>query len=213
MSRIIFLKHGAEADIYLGRWFGKEAILKIRKLKPYRQPELDAEIRRKRTLHEANFLMNARRAGVSTPLVYFIDQYKAEIIMQYIKGMRLKEIISDKKIGNNDFLYSEVGRCIAKLHKNNIIHGDLTTSNFLVIRNKLVIIDFGLAFFSQRLEDMAVDLHLMKEVLESAHVEVADEAFKKILEGYAEIFDTRIIKDLVRKVKEIEKRGRYAHVE
>ncbi|MEM3436949.1 MAG: KEOPS complex kinase/ATPase Bud32 [Nitrososphaerales archaeon] len=211
MERLI--RKGAEADIYLGRWFGREAILKIRKPKPYRQPELDAEIRRKRTLHEANFLMNARRAGVSTPLVYFIDQCKAEIVMQYIKGIRLKEIISDKKIGNIDFLYSEVGRCIAKLHKSNIIHGDLTTSNFLVIKNRLILIDFGLAFFSQRLEDMAVDLHLMKEVLESAHIEVADEAFNKILGGYTEIFGTRRIKEIVRKIKEVEKRGRYAHVE
>lgn len=210
MERLI--RKGAEADIYLGEWFGREAILKIRKPKPYRQPELDAEIRKKRTLHEANFLMNARKAGVSTPLVYFIDQSKAEIVMQYIKGKRLKEIISGKKINNIDILYSEVGRCIAKLHKNNIIHGDLTTSNFLVIRNRLVFIDFGLSFFSQRLEDMAVDLHLMKEVLESAHVEVADEAFNKIIEGYAEIVGIKMIKDLVRKIKEIEKRGRYARI-
>jgi TP53 regulating kinase-like protein len=209
MERLI--RKGAEADIYLGEWFGKEAILKIRKPKPYRQPELDAEIRKKRTLHEAIFLMNARKAGVSTPLVYFIDQNKAEIVMQYIKGIRLKEIISDKS-DNIYALCSEVGRCIAKLHRNNIIHGDLTTSNFLVAKNRLVFIDFGLAFFSQRLEDMAVDLHLMKGVLESAHVEVADEAFNKIIEGYAEISGMKMIKELVRKIKEIERRGRYARV-
>jgi TP53 regulating kinase-like protein len=211
MERLI--RKGAEADIYLGEWFRKEAILKIRKPKPYRQSELDVEIRKKRTLHEASFLLDARKAGVSTPLVYFIDQNKAEIVMQYIKGVRLKEMFSDIKTSNIDALCSEVGRCIAKLHKNNIIHGDLTTSNFLVFKNRLVFIDFGLAFFSQRLEDMAVDLHLMRGVLQSAHIEVADEAFNKILEGYAEIAGINMIKDLVRKIKEIERRGRYARVE
>ena len=211
MERLI--RKGAEADIYLGKWFGKDAILKIRKPKPYMQPELDSEIRKRRTLHEVSFLVDARKAGITTPLVYFIDPNKAEIVMQYIKGIRLKEIISDKKADNIDALCSEVGRCIARLHKKDIIHGDLTTSNFLVFKNRLVFIDFGLAFFSQRLEDMAVDLHLIKGVLKSAHSKVADEAFNKILEGYEEISGIRMIKVLVNKMGEIERRGRYARVE
>ena len=211
MERLI--RKGAEADIYLGKWFRRDAILKIRKPKPYMQPELDAEIRKRRTLHEASFLIDARKVGIPTPLVYFIDPNKAEIVMQYIKGIRLKEMIYDKKMNNFDALCLEVGRCIARLHKSNIIHGDLTTSNFLVFKNRLVFIDFGLAFFSQRLEDMAVDLHLIKGVLKSAHSEVADEAFNKILEGYVEIAGMRMIKDLVRKMREIERRGRYARVE
>ncbi len=211
MERMI--RKGAEADIYLGKWFGKEVILKIRKPKQYMQPELDVEIRKRRTLREASFLMDARKVGVTTPLVYFIDQNKAEIIMQYIKGTRLKEIISDKRVDNIDSLLSGVGRCIAKLHKDNIIHGDLTTSNFLVSRNSLVFIDFGLAFFSQRLEDMAVDLHLMKGILKSAHSKVADDAFNRILEGYGEISEEKTVKILVKKMGEIERRGRYTRVE
>ena len=208
MERLI--KKGAEADIYLGKWFRRDAILKIRKPKPYMQPELDAEIRKRRTLHEASFLIDARKVGIPTPLVYFIDPNKAEIVMQYIKGIRLKEMIYDKKMNNFDALCLEVGRCIARLHKSNIIHGDLTTSNFLVFKNRLVFIDFGLAFFSQRLEDMAVDLHLIRGVLKSAHSKVADEAFSKILEGYTEISGERMVKALVKKMGEIERRGRYA---
>ncbi|NWG08842.1 MAG: Kae1-associated serine/threonine protein kinase [Nitrososphaerales archaeon] len=207
------MRRGAEADIYLGEWFGKEAILKIRKPKPYRQKELDMEIRKRRTLHEASFLVEARKAGVLTPLVYFIDPKNAEIVMQYIKGMRLREMIFDQR-ANVDELCSEVGRSIAKLHGSSIIHGDLTTSNFLVVDNStLIFIDFGLAFFSQRLEDMAVDLHLMKEVLTSAHSEVADRAFSLILKGYESIAGANRVKDLTRKMGEIERRGRYARVE
>ncbi len=211
MERLI--RKGAEADIYIGEWFGRKAIFKIRKPKPYRQPDLDSGIRKRRTLREASFLVDARKAGVSTPLVYFVDPEKAEIVMQYIKGKRLKEIISDSKQSDVYTLYSEVGRSIAKLHKDKIIHGDLTTSNFLVINDFLVFIDFGLAFSSQRLEDKAVDLHLMKEVLESAHSKVADKAFSKILEGYSEFSGVKMFKDLVNKVREIERRGRYTRVE
>ena len=113
-----------------------------------------------------------------------------------------------------DDLFSEVGRSIAKLHRSCITHGDLTTSNFLVVDNRIVVfIDFGLAFFSQRLEDMAIDLHLMKEVLTSAHSEVADRAFSLILKGYESIAGVDRVKDLTRKMREIERRGRYARVE
>jgi len=212
MERLI--RKGAEADIYLGEWFGIKAILKIRKPKQYRQPDLDSEIRKRRTLREASYLVDARKSGVSTPLVYFVDQNKAEIVMQFIKGTRFKEIIAYSKPDDVYTLCSDVGTNIAKLHKNNIIHGDLTTSNFLVMENNvIVLIDFGLAFSSQRLEDKAVDLHLMKETLTSAHSKVADDAFKKILEGYSKFVGIDMIKDLIKKVREIERRGRYTRVE
>ena len=212
MERLI--RKGAEADIYLGEWFGRKAIIKIRKSKRYRQPDLDAGLRKKRTLHEASFLVDARNSGVPTPLVYFIDLDEAEIVMQYIIGTRLKEIITNCREKYNDILYLNVGRSIAKLHKENIIHGDLTTSNFIVMKNNiLVLIDFGLSFSSQRLEDKAVDLHLMKEALTSAHSKVADEVFNKMLEGYSEVVGTKIVKDLLKKVREIERRGRYTRVE
>jgi len=134
--------------------------------------------------------------------------------MQYIIGTRLKEIITNCREKYNDILYLNVGRSIAKLHKENIIHGDLTTSNFIVMKNNiLVLIDFGLSFSSQRLEDKAVDLHLMKEALTSAHSKVADEVFNKMLEGYSEVVGTKIVKDLLKKVREIERRGRYTRVE
>lgn len=46
-----------------------------------------------------------------------------------------------KRIGHH------MGSVIGKLHSLNIIHGDLTTSNFLLRRdaNHIVLIDFGLA--------------------------------------------------------------------
>lgn len=204
------IKRGAEADIFLGEWFGREAIRKVRKPKTYRQPELDAEIRKRRTLHEARFLAEAKGVGVPTPLVYFVDPVRAEIVMQYVKGVRFKELLVKQKSPAIK-MCSKVGESVARLHLGKMIHGDLTTSNFIVTKaHRLAFIDFGLSFFSTRLEDRAVDLHLMKEAFTSAHSEVAVEAFAQVLEGYEQVAGKKAMEDLVRKMKEIEARGRYA---
>lgn len=62
---------------------------------------------------------------------------------------------------------SQVGRIIALVHKNGIVHGDLTTTNFLINleENKIVPIDFGLACFSTSSEDRAVDLYVLERSL------------------------------------------------
>lgn len=209
----ILIKRGAEANLYLTEYFGEKVIVKRRDTKPYRHSQLDEEIRRRRTLQEALFLMRARESGVSTPLVYLVDTKRCEIIMQYIEGNRMKEIIDSSNGESIDELCIKLGQCIAKLHRKNLIHGDLTTSNFILSNDKnLVLIDFGLSFFSQRLEDKAVDLHLIKEVLTSAHKN-SKKIFAKILEGYGTIAGESMVKVLLNKIKEIERRGRYARVE
>ena len=66
-----------------------------------------------------------------------------------------------------------LGKIVAKLHLNNIIHGDLTTSNFIITpENRLVVIDFGLSFYSERLEDKAADIGLFKEILNSVYIKI-----------------------------------------
>ena len=64
------MKKGAEADIYLIEWAGSKAISKIRAPKPYRHSDLDLAIRKQRTIHEANFMSAAKKAGVRSPFVY-----------------------------------------------------------------------------------------------------------------------------------------------
>ena len=211
MERLI--KKGAEADLYLIRWRGLRAILKRRKPKPYLQPALDRRIRELRTLREASYLVEAKELGVPTPVVYFVDPFKAEIIMQMIEGPRLKDALLEPAEEDIKKLLELTGRHVARLHEGGLIHGDLTTSNFIIVRNRNVaFIDFGLAFSSHRLEDKAVDLHLLRQVLKSAHTDKADEAFDSILNGYEEIVGSKATKQLMAQIKEIERRGRYARV-
>ncbi len=211
----MLIKRGAEADIYLVEWYGRKAVSKVRVPKQYMHPLLDKEIRRKRTLHEAEMLNMAKRARVTTPLIYFVDPSNAEIIMQYIEGYTVKDLIS--KVSINDPLLRQVlremGIYSARLHARDIVHGDLTTSNFILHpSNRLVLIDFGLAFYSSRVEDKAVDIRLIKEVMSSAHADIFDEVFRLFMDGYASIVGDDAVKIVSRKVREIEQRGRYARV-
>jgi TP53 regulating kinase-like protein len=197
------VKRGAEADIYLVEWAGKKAISKVRTPKPYRHQELDAAIRKHRTVHEANFISAAKAAGVMTPFVHFVDPASAEIIMEFVQGKNVRDAITP------DICY-EMGRYAAMLHASNIIHGDLTTSNFIA-NKKLVLLDFGLSYYSERTEDMATDIRLTKEVFTSAHIAVK-KAFPRFVEGYASVAGKKKTDKILENVKEIEQRGRYARV-
>jgi TP53 regulating kinase and related kinases len=197
------VKRGAEADIYITEWGGKKAVSKVRTPKPYRHQELDAVIRRHRTIHEANFMSSAKAAGVMTPFVHFVDPANAEIIMEFVQGENVRDVITP------DLCY-EMGRYAAMLHARNIIHGDLTTSNFIA-NKKLVLLDFGLSYYSERMEDMATDIRLIKEVFTSAHFAVK-KVLPRFVEGYASIASKERTDKILENVKEIEQRGRYARV-
>jgi TP53 regulating kinase and related kinases len=200
----LLIKRGAEADIYIVQWDCKKAISKVRLPKSYRHPELDSLIRKHRTIHEAGFMSSAKSAGVITPYVYFVDPVKAEIIMEYIEGQNARDILT------LDVCYN-IGRCAALLHSSNIIHGDLTTSNFVMNKKSLVLLDFGLSYYSERIEDMATDVRLIKEIFTSAHVAIR-KAFSNFEEGYASVAGRKKTDKILENVKNIEQRGRYARV-
>ncbi|HVX01557.1 MAG TPA: KEOPS complex kinase/ATPase Bud32 [Nitrososphaera sp.] len=203
------LKRGAEADIYyLADWRGRPAVVKVRKEKPYRHKILDQSIRRQRTVHEARFMSAAKAAGVRSPLVYFVDPRKAEIIMEHVEGVPARDALTAR-------LCKEMGRYSALLHAAGMVHGDLTTSNFIVPtvekKQQLVLIDFGLSYYSGRMEDMAVDIRLIKEVFTSAHISVKG-AFSSFIRGYESVTGKKKTKKILENVREIERRGRYARV-
>ena len=202
------MKRGAEADIYLTTWNGRKSILKIRKRKDYRNELLDNRIRTLRTIREAKMISEVKSFGVSTPLVYFVDQKKCEIFLQFVPG----KLARDLPNGTIIKICKEIGRIVGTLHKNGIMHGDLTTSNFILARERLVIMDFGLAQKTEKVEDHAIDLRLFKEVLNSAHVNIVSKSWESFLLGYQKIVGRTRMERVISQVSVIEKRGRYANV-
>jgi len=198
------IKRGAEADVYLIPWYKTMAISKLRNPKKYRNITLDNLIRRRRTIHEATMLNDAKTTGIKTPFIYFLDPKHAEIIMEYIDGENVKDILSPE-IG------FEIGKYVSVLHNQNIIHGDLTTSNFIKRKNDLYLIDFGLSFYSQRIEDMATDIRIIKEILSSAHIQICDQTYDSFLKGY-QLTTKYNFNRILKVVKDIEARGRYARI-
>jgi len=202
------LKKGAEADLYQTKWQDSKAILKIRKIKKYRNSSLDSKIRKQRTIKESQMLSHVKSFGVPTPLVYFVNLDKTSIIMQEIPGKPIHDLPSSQIIN----LSKEIGKLVGILHKNGVMHGDLTTSNFILFQKTVYVIDFGLSQISTKPEDHAVDLRLIKEILNSAHAKIMMSSWKNFLNGYKSIVGHAYFTKITKLVSDIESRGRYAQV-
>lgn len=200
------IKRGAEAEIYLSDWKGRKVAVKRRVPKSYRLPQIDKRLREARTKLEAKLISEARGFGVSTPILYDVDISQNQIIMDYIDGTRVKEKLQEDDPIMLKTLCTKIGKCVGRLHKNHLIHGDLTTSNMILRNGKIHFIDFSLGGKSKEIEDKGVDLHLLSEAFESTHSEIIG-MFDYVLEGYKEEYEDADF--VIKKVKEIEKRGRY----
>ena len=202
------IKKGAESDIYQTTWQNSNAILKIRKIKNYRNTLLDSKIRKQRTIKESQIISQVKLLGIPAPLVYFVNLKNTSIIMQEIPGKPVHDLSESKIIQ----LSKTIGKLVGMLHKNGIMHGDLTTSNFIFFKNNVYVIDFGLSQNTIKPEDHAVDLRLIKEILNSAHAKIMIPAWKNFLLGYKSVIDNPSYVKITKLVSDIESRGRYAQV-
>jgi len=209
VSDTMLIHKGAEANLYLEQWHNRIVIRKQRVVKKYRLPELDYRLRYERTRHEAKLLHLAKRAGVPTPLVYFVDIPNTSLIMQFLNGNKLRDYLMRAKNSKEiEQIFNKVGIFTAKLHKENIIHGDLTTSNMILYSDTIFFIDFGLGFISLDIEDKAVDIRMLKTVLNSTHYEIFDITYNSFINGYRSILGSDADAILTR-LEEVERRGRY----
>jgi len=206
----LLIKKGAEANLYLEEWHGRKVIIKKRNPKKYRVPLLDERIRTYRTVHEPQLMHEAKKAGVSTPTIFMVNLAEKSILMEYVEGKQVKQTLNQLSKEERTKLCRHIGCLIGRLHKNGIIHGDLTTSNMILTPNeKIFFVDFGLGEFSKELEARGVDLHLMKRTFQSTHYLYAEESFNAVLEGYTEVMGKDLTEKVLEKIREIELRGRY----
>jgi len=182
---------GAEAEVEIK----KNSVIKERPEKKYRHQELDNRIRKQRTQQELSSLKKARRNGVNVPKVEQSSDYILEL--EKIDGKTLEEDFRPEKM-------ISVGNNVQKLHESGLVHGDLTTKN-IIADEKVFLIDFGLSADSPSTEDRAIDLHLLKQMLESSHPEYFEDAWERFLENYRPEFRKKVLERL----EEVENRGRY----
>lgn len=206
----MLMKKGAEANLYLEDWHGHKVIMKQRPPKKYRVPKLDEAIRFYRTIHESQLIHKAKETGVPTPTIFMVDIVKTTIIMEFVEGKQIKQILNGLSSEDRQRLCCHIGELIGQLHNHGVIHSDLTTSNMILTpQNKVVFVDFGLSEQSKELEVKGVDLHLMKRALQSTHYKHVSECFDAIMGGYTRVVGDDVAKDVLKKIQEIERRGRY----
>jgi TP53 regulating kinase-like protein len=203
-------KKGAEASLFLADWHCRKVVIKVRIPKRYRPEALDEQIRSYRTVHEPQLMHEAKAAGVPTPLIYMVNVAEASITMEYVEGQQIKQLLNTVPQGKRRELCISIGELIGKLHRQGLIHGDLTTSNMILSpEGKIFFVDFGLGEKNSELEAEGVDLHLMKRALQSTHYQFWEECFKGVLCGYSSVLGSEATEKVYEKIKEIERRGRY----
>jgi len=189
---------GAEATVEIE----DDRVVKRRVPKRYRHPELDERLRRQRTTLEARLTSEARRNGVPTPLVRDVDPREARIVFERVGDADLQAALTAERA-------RAVGRHLATLHGAGMVHGDPTTRNARVDRagdgdDRVYLIDFGLGFYTDAVEDYAMDLHVFAQSLDGTAADPA--AMRAAVEaGYADVGDEAVLDQL----REIESRGRY----
>lgn len=219
MEGFKLMKQGAEARLYKGIYLGKPTIIKERFEKKYRHKHLDDVLTKERIKAESRAIIRCKAAGIQTPMIFLVDFDRRMIFMEhYVHSITLKDFIETTNLNVLLDLSIIIGRTLGRMHKGDIIHGDLTSSNILLVNKhnksnfidlndlKLVLIDFGLAHVDPSAEDKGVDLYVLERALLSTH-EVADKLFPRILEGYKQEYKNGF-KVIFAKYKEVRARGR-----
>ncbi len=206
------ISQGAEAKIILNK--SLNLITKKRTSKSYRIPELDYAIRKRRTKAETKLLEKASKI-INVPIPKMPHKKNSrdfdKINLSYIKGKILSEHLNEFSLEKQKEVCRKIGKSIALLHKNDIIHGDLTTSNMILSHEKVFFIDFGLGYISRKVEDKAVDLHLLKQALQAKHFKNHKILEQEVLKQYERTLTYSQAKKIFQRIREIEKRGRYRH--
>lgn len=206
---------GAEAVVYADE--RRKTVIKQRQPKKYRIKELDEKLRLHRMRREAKVIEALQQLGIPVPKLINADEKTATLTMQLVKGEKVKDALNGGSCGN---ICSEIGKYVGLMHMNNLVHGDLTTSNmihssttFLTKRlikkrdGKIYFVDFGLSAFSNKDEDKAVDLHLFRQALSGSHSKIAEKCFAVAITAYKEANGSGW-RNVLRRLEKVEGRGR-----
>ena len=192
------LAEGAEAGIYTDNG----AIVKKRRRKGYRIKALDRKLRLFRTKQEARILKRLEKTGVAVPGL--ISAGEISLRLELISGPRIRDVLSESSLTG---ICRQIGSGIGLMHARSVVHGDLTTSNMIRSGGRIYFIDFGLGFFSDKTEDRAVDLHLLKQALNASHNRIAEKCFSAVMAEYGKTVPD--CPEILKRLEKVESRGRY----
>ncbi|KAG8711788.1 serine/threonine-protein kinase bud32, partial [Ceratobasidium sp. 423] len=212
------IAQGAEARVYKATLGSSPVLLKHRFPKQYRNSALDTSLTKQRVSGEARALL---RFGVSVPGIRFVHADSGMLGIEWIDGTSVRKVLGGGAEGEEEVEVAEgegtevdeqdeinelkeiyaltgermmtlIGEEIAKMHKSDVVHGDLTTSNMMLRQGvqgketQLVLIDFGLSYNSALVEDKAVDLYVLERAFASTHPQ-SEGMFNQVLQAYERV--------------------------
>lgn len=203
---------GAESRLYYGLHSNYRCVIKHRFPKKYRHPILDEKLTKERTKREKRIINKIRSNSK------LLGPYMPKVVWSDDSTILMTEVLDSESV--YDFLYREpakatiiaplIAKCLAEIHDLGIIHGDLTTSNLLLVPKEqdqqiVIPIDFGLSTGSEHPEEKAVDLYVLERALSSTFKSTA--LFDDIFESY--IAQTKCDKEkIIERYKAVRARGR-----
>lgn len=196
-----------------------EFIVKYRPSKRYRHPKLDKTITKSRTVGEVKFMHKLSRVGINAPRIILVDFQTGIIWMEYSGVQSFKSRLwGVEKTGTPEDCVADdikqvcnrVGDLIGQLHTNDMIHGDLTSSNIMLESDdNPSLIDFGLSSYSGLAEDKAVDIYVLERAIQSTHSEYADKYNEWLLDGYEKAYQgSKKYREVIGRLEEVRLRGR-----
>jgi len=223
----VLLRQGAEGRLYTGSFLGQKSIVKERFSKKYRHPQLDERLTKERLKGEIRSLMRCKMASIRTPTIYYVDMNNGLFVMEYLDSAKtcrdyINNLLTNSTENGDETqtklikLSMKIGQTLGLMHKNNVIHGDLTTSNMMVEKEtesgdyKICLIDFGLGFAEGTPEDKGVDLYVLERALISTHPNT-EFMFDAIINSYKKELKAERKKEceeIIKKFEDIRMRGR-----
>ncbi|GJJ14156.1 hypothetical protein Clacol_008416 [Clathrus columnatus] len=200
----------------------------------YRHPTLDSTLTKGRITGEARMLLKCLRSNVCVPGLRLLDIENGILGLEWIDGTTVRNLLQDTNdeedsdsipqamslsdynwttvtITTSDDLMKEIGIQLAMMHMSDIIHGDLTTSNMMIRlslsskRAELLLIDFGLSYVSNLIEDKAVDLYVLERAFASTYPD-SEPLFNKVLEAYG-THSGKIWTSILKRLEQVRLRG------
>ncbi len=190
---------GAEAIVETIEWNGQTVISKIRNKRGYRHPALEKRLVVERLRSESRIMERLISQGVPVPAIFSVNTSDNSIFMEFIEGQTLERALRGKDFKKH---LIQTAHLLSRIHSLNVVHGDPTTSNFLV-NDKIYAIDFGLSSISDDDEDRASDLRVFLESLDSHHSEINGRNI------FLEAYSKGASKSVLEALKVLELRGRY----
>ncbi|CCH60468.1 hypothetical protein TBLA_0C06760 [Henningerozyma blattae CBS 6284] len=215
----------------------KKYIIKFRPPKKYRHPVIDKSLTKHRTLSEARILSKLFQIeGLKVPRLIAMDAVNGYLWMEFL-GEDLPNNKGFSNLKNFLWMYSsdgrdpydkvvketlfKVGEQIGLLHWNDYCHGDLTSSNIVLVRDSNDIdnwiphlIDFGLGSTSNMVEDKGVDLYVLERAIISTHSSYSDKYNEWLVKGFSSVYEkqgkngSKKLGELLGRFEEVRLRGR-----